>query len=102
MPVTTPEADVQRTAVDRTAELSDEVLTSVESGQRAAIKAVRNFADAVDGQLPLLANEHPSKRQEIIDAAMEMADQLVHAEYAFLREVTQSAGKALGRADEGK
>jgi len=102
MPVTTPEAEVQRSAVDRTAELSDEVLRSVESGQRGAIKAVRNFADAVDNQLPLLADEHPSKRQEIIDAAMEMADQLVHTEYAFLREVTHSAGKALGRADEGR
>jgi hypothetical protein len=102
MPVTTPGTEAQRSAVDRTAELSDEVLTSVESGQRAAIKAVRTFADTVDGQLPLLADEHPSKRQEIIDAAMEMADQLVHTEYAFLREVAQSAGKALGRADEGK
>ena len=102
MPVTTPEAEVQRTAVDRTAELSDEVLTSVESGQRAAIKAVRTFADAVDGQLPSLANEHPSKRQEIIDAAMEMADQLVHTEYAFLREITHSAGRALGGPNDGK
>jgi hypothetical protein len=102
MPLTTPEAEAQRGALDRTADLSDEVLKSVESGQRAAIKAVRTFVDTVDGQLPLLADEHPSKRQEIIDAAMELADQLVHTEYAFLREVAQSAGKAVGRPKNGK
>jgi hypothetical protein len=33
---------------------------------------------------------------------MEMADQLVHTEYTFLREVAQSAGKALGRPNDGK
>ena len=97
-----PETEVQRSALDRTAELSDEVLESVESGQRAAIKALRKFVDTVDSQLPLLGDEHPSKRQEIIDAAMEMVDHLVHTEYSFLREVTQSAGKALGWPDEGK
>lgn len=37
--------------VDRTANLSDEVLTSVEAGQRAAIAAVRKFVDTVDEAL---------------------------------------------------
>jgi hypothetical protein len=88
-------------AVDRTAELSEEVLTSLESGQRAAIEAVRKFVDTVDQALPALG-ERPSRREEVVDSAMEMADRLVHTQYEFLREVVQSAGKALGKPDHAK
>jgi len=91
----------QASAVGRTTELSDEVLKSLESGQRAAIDAVRKFVDTVDKKLPALG-ERPSKRQEIVDAAMEMADRLVHTQYDFLRNVVQSAGKALNKPDDGK
>ena len=86
----------QPSAVDRTSELSDEVLKSVESGQRAAIEAVRKFVDTVDQALPALG-EHPSKRQEVVDAAMEMADRLVHTQYDFLRKVVNGAGKSLSK-----
>ncbi len=88
--------------VHRTTALSDEVLESLESGQRAAIDAVRKFVDIVDEKLPALGGERPSKRQEVVDAAMEMADRLVHTQYDFLRSVVQSAGKALGRPADGK
>jgi hypothetical protein len=88
-------------AVDRTSELSDEVLKSLEAGQRAAIEAVRKFVDTVDQALPALG-ERPSRRQEIVDSAMEMADRLVHTQYDFLRHVVQSAGNALGKQDDGK
>lgn len=86
-------------AVGRTTELSDEVLKSLESGQRAAIEAVRKFVDTVDEKLPALGGERPTRRQEIVDAAMEMADRLVHTQYDFIRNVVQSAGKALGGPD---
>ena len=95
------ERKAQPSVVDRTSELSDEVLESLESGQRAAIEAVRKFVDTVDQTLPALG-EHPSKRQEVVDAAMEMADRLVHTQYDFLRTVVQDAGKALGRHENGK
>jgi gamma-glutamyl:cysteine ligase YbdK (ATP-grasp superfamily) len=91
----------ERETVDRTTELSDEVLKSVESGQRAAIEAVRKFVDRVDESLPALG-ERPSKREEIIDTALEMADRLVHTQYDFLRKVVDSAGKSLTRSDNGK
>ncbi len=91
----------QASAVDRTTELSKEVLKSLESGQRAAIDAVRKFVDTVDQKLPALG-ERPSRRQEVVDAAMEMADRLVHTQYDFIRDVVQSAGKALSRQDNGK
>lgn len=91
----------QATPVDRTAELSEEVLKSIESGQRAAIDAVRKFAETVDHALPA-PGERPSRRQEIVDAALEMADRLVHTQYDFLHKVVHSAGTALSRTDGNK
>ena len=91
----------QASAVERTAELSAEVLKSLESGQRAAIEAVRRFVDTVDRALPL-HGDTPSKRQEVIDGAMEMADRLVHVQYDFLHKVVANAGKSLDRSDDGK
>jgi hypothetical protein len=88
--------------VDRPTELSEQTLDSVEKGQRAAIEAVRKFVDTVDEKLPSLGDEHPSTRQEIIDAALELSDRLVHTQYGFLREVVDSAGKALGASDQAK
>jgi hypothetical protein len=87
--------------IDRTTALSDEVLQSLESGQRAAIDAVRKFVDTVDQKLPA-AGERPSRRQDVVDSAMEMADRLVHTQYDFIRSVVQSAGKALNKPDGGK
>jgi hypothetical protein len=91
----------QASAVDRTAELSDEVLKSLESGQRTAIEAVRKFVDTVDQALPP-RGETPSRRQDVIDSAMEMADRLVHVQYDFIRKVVANAGKSLGGSGDGK
>jgi hypothetical protein len=81
-----------RAVVDRTSEISDEVLKSLESGQRAAIEAVRKFVDTVDKALPALGG-HPSRRQEIVDAALEMAERLVHTQYDFLRHWSRTPGR---------
>jgi|NGEPerStandDraft_6_1074524.scaffolds.fasta_scaffold02197_5 hypothetical protein len=89
-----------KTAVERTAELSEEVAHSVEDGQRAAIEAVRKFVDAVDHTLPALPHgEGPSRRQEIIDSALEMAERLLHTQYDFIRALVDNVGKAVGRSD---
>jgi hypothetical protein len=91
------------TAIDRTSELSEEVLKSLESGSRAAIEAVRKFVDVVDEALPALPHgERPSRRREIVDAAMDMTDRLITTQYEFLRSVVQSAGTALGREEDEK
>jgi hypothetical protein len=81
-------------AVDRATRLSEDVLKSVEAGQRAAIEAVRKFVDSVDATL---AGHHetPSRRQEIVDSAMEMADRLVHTQYDFIRRVIDTTAKTL-------
>lgn len=89
------------TAIDRTRELSDEVLQSVEKGQRAAIEATRKFVDTVDRALPAQA-DGPSRRQEVIDSAMEMAERLVHTQYEFVRKVIDSAAKSLSTSDGSK
>ena len=89
--------------VDRTSELSDDVLKSLESGSRAAIEAVRKFVDVVDEALPALPHgERPSRRREIVDAAMDMADRLVKTQYEFLRSVVHSAGTTLNRDEDEK
>ena len=91
------------TGVARTADLSEDVLRSLEDGQRAAIEAVHSFVDRVDRTLPALPHENGrSRRQEIIDSALEMADRLVHAQYDFIREVIDSTGKTLAGSGSRK
>ena len=91
------------TPVDTTAKLSEEVLETVEKSQRVAIEAVRKFVDTVDHALPALPHgEGPTRRQEVVDSALEMADRLVHTQYDFIRQVIDSAAKSLGRSTGAK
>jgi len=86
----------RRSRPHRAEKLSEDVFGEVEAGQRAAIQAVKKFVDTVDRTLPH-ETEGPSNRQTVVDAAMEMADKLVHVQYDFLRKVVRSAGKSLER-----
>jgi hypothetical protein len=90
-----------KSAVARTADLSEEVLKSVEAGQVAALKAVRRFIDTVDEALPAIG-DRPSRRQTVIDAALEMADRLVTTQYDFLRSVVRSADQSLNKVGATK
>ena len=87
--------------VHRAVDLSDEVLKSVEAGQRAAIEAVRKFVDTVDQAIPALG-DRPSRRETVIDAALDMADRLVTTQYEFLRSVVRSADRTLRKPDDAK
>ena len=87
--------------VHRAVDLSDEVLKSVEAGQRAAIEAVRKFVDTVDEVIPALG-DRPSRRETVIDAALDMADRLVATQYEFLRSVVRSADRTLRKPDDAK
>jgi len=86
-------------AVERTTELSEDVLQELEDGAQSAIEAVRKFLATVDEALPL-RGEDPSRREEITDSALEMAQRLVHTQAEFLRKVVDSAGKSLSRSDD--
>ena len=88
---------------ERAADLSDEVLKSVESGQRAAIDAVRKFVGAVDESIPAHGDDHhPSRRNTIIDAALDMADKLVKTQYEFIRSVVSNASETLKKQGDAK
>ncbi len=86
----------------RAAGLSDEVLKSVESGQRTAIDAVRKFVGAVEESLPGHGDDHPSRRETIVDAALDMADKLVKTQYEFIRSVVSSASETLKKQGDDK
>lgn len=91
------------TTVDRTKELSEEVLESLEKTERAAIEAVRKFVDSIDHTLPAFPHgEGPSRRQEIVDSALEMADRLVHTQHEFIHKVIESAGKSVSGTNGAK
>jgi len=87
--------------LERTNELSDDLLESLDEGARAALAAVRKFVETVDRALPP-QSEGPSRREEITDSALEMAQRLVRTQYEFLRKVVDSAGSTLTRSDDGK
>lgn len=86
-------ASHERTA--RWAELSDDVLESVEASRKSAIEAVHKFVDDVT---PAVA-EH-SRRKAIVDTALDLAEELVTVQIEFARSVVRSAGYAL--SNEGK
>ena len=92
-------ASTVHTVVERAADLSDDVLKSVEAGQRAAIDAVRKFVDTVDEATPA-KDDRPSRLETVIDAALDMADRLVTTQYEFLRSVVRSADRTLREPDE--
>ena len=97
------EARIERrdARIERTTELSEDVLKSLDEGAQGAIEAVRKFAETVDRALPP-RGEGPSRREEITDAGLEMAQRLVHTQADFLRKVVDSAGKSRIRSKDAK
>ena len=87
---------------ERVAGLSDEVLKSLESGQRTAIDAVRKFVGTVEETMPGHGSDHPSRRNTIVDAALDMADQLVKTQYEFIRNIVTSASETLKDRGDAK
>jgi hypothetical protein len=80
--------------VERTAEFSEDLFQSLEDGAKSALEAVREFFDTVDKTLPAHGEDH-SRREEVTDSALKMAERLVHTQYEFLRKVVDSAGKSM-------
>ncbi|HWP33383.1 MAG TPA: hypothetical protein VNL97_06510 [Solirubrobacterales bacterium] len=87
-------AGSERGTVERTTELSERVLEQIKESQESAIEAVRKFMESVDDALPPHGEER-SRRQEVIDSALEMSEKLVKTQYDFLTNVVRSAGQAL-------
>ncbi|OBH27561.1 hypothetical protein A5692_24450 [Mycobacterium sp. E342] len=88
-------AEAPQKTEPRWAELSDDVLESVENGRKQAIEAVRKFVDQISPVLP-----EESRRKTVVDAALDLADELVTARIEFFRNVVRSAGQAVGKRDD--
>ena len=88
--------------VDRTSVLSDELLTSLETGERTAIEALGTFLVTVEEALPQEIAGTSEVAKKITESGLEMADRLVHTQYAFLRKGIDSTAKALRSRDGAK
>lgn len=76
----------------RWAELSEDVLESIEAGRNRGIEAVRTFIDEVSP-----AVEEESRRKTVIDAALKLTEELVTTQIEFIRSVVRSAGAAASK-----
>jgi signal-transduction protein with cAMP-binding, CBS, and nucleotidyltransferase domain len=89
------ESPEKKTVVERGETLSEEMLNSIQAGQRTAMDAVRKFGATLDEAIPNLLDE--SARKKVIGAALDMIDQLVAAQLELLREAIGNVGEALHR-----
>jgi hypothetical protein len=87
----------KKTVAPRTAELADEVRESAKSGQHAASEALRKFRRTVDEAIPETLQP---LRKTVVDAAIELADRLVTAQYEFHRSIVRSADRVLSKSDD--
>ena len=88
--------------VDRTARLSDELLKSFESSERAAVEAVGQFVITIEEALPTEVAGTSDVAKKITTSGLEMVDHLVHTQYALLRHVVDSAAIWLSRHDSAR
>ncbi|WP_431232564.1 hypothetical protein ACQ856_24505 [Mycolicibacterium psychrotolerans] len=77
-------------------DLTDELRESAKAGQRAAGQALRRFRDAVDDAIP---ESVQPLRDKIVQAALDLADDLVSAQYKFHRSLLNTADRALTKSD---
>ncbi len=85
--------------VDRTAKLSDELLKSFETGERAAIEAIGQFVITIEEALPHEVTRTSEVAKKVTESGLEMTDRLLHTEYDLFRDVVDSAANSLRRHD---
>jgi len=88
--------------VDRTATLSGELLKSLDTSERAAIKAVGQFVITIEDALPEEVTGTAEVAKKVTESGLGMADQLVHTGYGLLHDVVDSAAKTLNSHDAAK
>jgi hypothetical protein len=77
-------------------ELSLDAVDTIDETERAALDAVRRFVESVDRAIPGGGTKSsPSRRVEIIDAALKMIEQLLGVSNDFAQRVTESVQGAL-------
>jgi hypothetical protein len=89
----------QKAVASRSSELLDEVRESAKTGQHAAAEALRIVRQTVDEAIPEAVQP---LRTKIVDAAIDLADKLVAAQYQFNRNLVRSAGRALNTSEDSQ
>ena len=82
------ESSEKQTAVKRVEKLADEVLESLEAGRQSTVEALRNFTSTL--QDATSKESDPSRRQALINAAVNLADELSSAQMQLLHSITGS------------
>jgi precorrin-6x reductase len=85
------------TSASEGAGLAEDIRESAKAGQHAASEALHKFRQTLDEAIP--GAVHPL-RTRIVDAAIELADDLVTAQFKFNRSIVRSADRALTKADD--
>ncbi len=86
--------------VDRTSELSADVLKSLEDGERSAVDAVGQFVITLEEVWPQRVIGTSDVAKKITVSGLEMTDRLIQTEYEFLRNLIDSAAKSLSSHEE--
>ena len=84
-------------ATSHSIDLLDDVRDAAKVGQHAAAEALRAFRQTVDEAIPQAVQPLRSK---IVDAAVELADKLVAAQFQLNRDLINSAERALTKTDD--
>ncbi|WP_322861269.1 hypothetical protein U8D42_11545 [Mycobacterium europaeum] len=91
-----PDTTESTSGASRSTDLLDEVRESAKAGQHAAAEALRAFHKTLDEAIPEAVQP---LRTKIVDAAIELADKFVAAQYQFNRRLVATADRALSKAD---
>jgi hypothetical protein len=86
--------------VDRTAKLSEEILKSLETSERAAIEALGQFVIAIEEALPQEVAGTTDVAKKVTESGLQMADRLVHTQHDFLRSAIGSTARSLNIRDK--
>ncbi|KAA0079521.1 hypothetical protein CIW52_28045 [Mycolicibacterium sp. P9-64] len=92
---TKTEIDTNASASDATG-LAEDIRESAKAGQHAAGQALHKFRQTLDEAIPEAVQP---LRTRIVDAAIELAEDLVTAQFKFNRSIVRSADRALTKAD---
>jgi hypothetical protein len=88
--------------IDRTRGLSDEVLASLETSERAALDAVGQFVITLEDAVPEEVAATSEVAKKITESGLQMADRLIHTGHGLLRSGVDSIAKSLSAHDGAK
>ena len=88
--------------VDRTAKLSEELLKSFETNERAAIETIGRFVITIEEAVPQEVTGTTEVVKKVTESGLEMTDRLLHTGYDLLREVVDRAADSMSRHDGAK